>query len=93
MPETNGTTPEKLAKAGLAGICIALIILIAFIINGVFQHIANGTQVMTELRGAIEKSTEVDKDQTEVMRDLERAININLNQSTALNENTDSSLK
>ena len=53
--ETNGV--QKLAKYGLAGVCIALIILIAFIINGVFTYITNGTKVMTELRGAIENNT------------------------------------
>ena len=76
-PIINGNALEKLAKAGLAGICIALVILVAFVINGVFTHIADSVEVMTELKGAIQNNTNATDR-------LERSLELNNSRGTTL---------
>ena len=70
-----------LVNGGLAGVCIALIFLIAFIINRVFKlvgnHIAHATEawnmntkVLTKLEGKIDYDIKAQKETTNMMREV-----------------------
>ncbi len=61
----------QLAQYGLAGVCIALIILIGFIIHRVFKlvgnHIDHNTKVLTKLEGKIDYDIKAQKETTKAM--------------------------
>lgn len=74
----NNTAVTKLAKYGLAGVCVALVLLAAFIINGVFNfmgnHIKGNTEALIELKASIESSTKASDSQAEAFNALKDAI-------------------
>jgi len=68
----NNNTAEKLAKIGLAGVCIALIAYMSYQAKLNNNLISNH---MHDSTAAIRESTEVQRDLINVVGNLEKAIN------------------
>ena len=75
MSNGNNLGAEKLAKYGLAGVCIALILLMGFIFNQFFgiisNHINDNTEAMVELKNSVDKLNDTTNRQVEVIKSLE----------------------
>lgn len=71
----NGFGAEKLAKYGLAGVCMALVALVGWVMNQSFEltgnHINHNTQVLTELKGSVDNLNQTTIRQIEVIEGLE----------------------
>jgi len=74
-----------LAEYGIAGVCIALIVLMGFIINRVFKFMGNhithemdswnkNTEALTKLAERIDMDIKAQQETTETLRDLKEII-------------------
>ena len=79
-----------LADYGLAGVCIALIVLIAFIINRVFKLMGNhmtheteawnkNTEILSKLSTKIDQDIKISADTTRALEGLRMVIKTKLN--------------
>ena len=69
---------ETLAEYGLAGVCIALVLLVGFIINRVFKYMGNhmehNTQALTKLVTKLDEDISAQKETSTTLRDLQTLI-------------------
>ena len=72
----NNNTAEKLAKYGLTGVCIALIILLGFT-SKLFYNFA--TNHVSNLMNVIERSTETDQKLIGAVENLDKTLQTYLN--------------
>ena len=84
----NNSGVAKLAKYGLAGVCIALVLLVGFVINQFFGVVGNhiqhnteswnkNTEALTELKGVIENSNNIMGSVENALEELDKTIQIN----------------
>ena len=70
---------------GLAGVCIALIVLLAFVILKIFNllgnHITTNTKIMQKVDDNVDKNTEATQANTEVLREMKNLLIVFFNKN------------
>jgi len=70
---------SPLVEYGIVGICIALIILVALLLNWMFKifgnHINHNTQALTKLEEKLSEDINSQKESSRTLRDLKEVIN------------------
>ena len=82
MEQTNGNIIKILVQGGLAGALILSLFIMWNIITNHYHdigdHINKNTEVLTELKMSIERSNDIGEEQSDLLRGLQRLIELKL---------------
>jgi hypothetical protein len=64
----------SLAQYGLAGVCIALIVLLAFVLKCVFDNLTRSAEIQQKLVDIVNMDSERTRENTAVLRELKEQL-------------------